>query len=283
MARILSLGTGSLAAQLPQFLQHELIGIKRSGGDLEGIQLFQCDLTQEAAVIRQTLIEIGKVDVVLFTATPGTRVESAYRQTYCEIPAQMMSIMASLGWTPYWLHVSSTGVFQHQGGEWVHENTQPAPVTAISKLLRQSELLVEEYTHGASILRLAGLYGQGRTHLLNSLKVGRQVQSTPWSYTNRTHREDAVRAIAFLIERALQLPQHGSHQVEYFHGVDHEPAPLHEVAGYLAKLHGLPLPEYYSQKGEGALLSQNKRVGNRRLIEAGFQFKYPNYRQGFSA
>ena len=280
MARILLLGCGQLTSQLPNFLaEHQLIGIRRSSPDLPGIELHQCDLTSSEEV-ETTLKKIGQIDAVVYTATPSSRSASEYRKMYCCAPELVMMKLEALGQKPYWLHVSSTGVFRHNSGEWVHEDTPPAPETVISKILHDSESLVQPYGKGA-ILRLAGLYGQGRTYLLNSIKAGRQIQTTPWSYTNRIHREDAVRAIAFLLERALA--NKASNEVEVFHGVDHDPAPLHEVAQFLTSLHHLPDPVFFEATEGDIIGSQNKRVANRKLLEEGFTFRYPTFRHGFAA
>lgn len=282
MARILLLGCGQLSSQLPQLnahgsTAHEYIGIRRSATSVQGVEMFACDLLDTTA-LRAALKSIGKIDAVVFTATPKQRSEAAYRATYVDIPIAVLRVFHEFGWRPFWLHVSSTGVFSQCRGEYVHENTQPLPQTTLARLLRQSETLIEAYGQGA-VLRCGGLYGQGRMHLLNSLKAGRRIQSWPWSYTNRIHREDAVRAMAFLLNRGLS--ENKETGVSYYHGVDHDPAPLHEVAGYLASVHGLPTPEYFLSAGPEAVVTQNKRVGNRRLIDAGFQFRYSSYRQGF--
>lgn len=275
MARILLLGCGQLASQLHMFTDHDLVGVRRTPMPEHPFPVHACDLTDLQAT-RTLLEELGTIDLVVFSATPSQREVTAYRSTYVQIPMKVMSLFEELDLKPHWLHVSSTGVFHHTSGEWVHEDTQPAPRTPFAQLLRESEKRVDAYGSG-TILRFGGLYGQGRTHLLNSLRAGRHIQCWPWSYTNRIHREDAVRAIAFLLEKALAAPSHG---VDYFHGVDHDPAPLHEVAQYLATKHGLIQPNYYEIQNEQAYSSQNKRVGNGKLVRAGFQFKFPTFRQG---
>lgn len=286
MARILLLGCGQLTSQLPAFTQHELIGIRRSNTQTEGVEMLACDLNDIAA-LAHTLRSIGEVDAVVFSATPKQRLVPAYKATYVDIPNKVITLFAKLGWQPYWLHISSTGVFHQNSGEYVHENTQPAPQNQFAQILRQSECVIENYGKGA-VLRLGGLYGQGRTHLLNSLKAGRRIQNWPWSYTNRIHREDAARAIAFVLDDLLSGKTSKSQNaqskssISYFHGVDHDPAPLHEVVDFLTAHHQLPMPEYFSVRGADAIPTQNKRVGNRKLVEAGFQFRYPSYRQGFT-
>lgn len=280
MARIVLLGYGQLASQLPSLLpKHQFTGVRRTPvmtAD-DQIEMISLDLGGPAKQIKQTLQALGMIDAVVYTATPGARTEDEYRHTYCEVPEKLIKIFKELQRQPHWVHVSSTGVFHHNAGEWVHENTEPAPQTPIARILRASELIVEHQHKNASILRFGGLYGQGRTHLLHSLKAGRRLQQAPWTYTNRIHRTDAARAIAFLLERALAKKPAGA---EYFHGVDHDPAPLHQVARHLVKLHQLQSPEYFTLEGRDAIASQNKRVGNRRLIELGFQFLYPSYRVG---
>jgi len=280
MAKILCIGSGKLANQLPALMpQHEFIGIRRSKV-ASPLQLVSLDLLSDQLTIESVLKEVGQVDAIVFTATPDARTPEAYQSTYCEIPKKVLSVIHHLGWSPSWLHVSSTGVFGQDSGEWVHEKTEPAPKSVFAQMLRASELIVAEYGH-TQIVRLAGLYGQGQTHLLKALAQGRDIQQQPWSYTNRIHRDDAARVIAFVL--AYQLANR-SKEVSYWHGADYDPAPLHQIANEMSHSFDLPAPQFLSALAhEDAIGSQNKRVGNRRLVNAGFTFLYPTYRQGFCA
>ncbi len=285
MARILLLGCGRLASQLPETMaahlgSHEFYGVRRTPVQHEKIQFLQCDL-QSPEQIEKMIESIGQIDLIVHTATPSGRNDAEYQKAYIQGPQNVLGVLKAKQLNPYWLHVSSTGVFQHSSGEWVHENTPVAPQTSIARILRQSEELIETYGNGA-LLRLGGIYGQGRNHLISSLKSGRKIQNQPWSYTNRIHELDAVRAIAFLIEKGLSCSAASeSKAVPIFHGVDDEPAPVHQVAEYVSKLFGIASPQMFQPEFEKSLTLQNKRVGNRAITSAGFKFKFANFRQGF--
>jgi len=301
MARIVFFGFGQLAQQIPALMpQHECIGIKRTAlnastqlnSNLDAnlnhnlspnLKIVLLDLNGPEQLIHNTLVDLGPIDAVVYSATPSARTEANYRQTYCAMPQKLIRVLKKLQHQPHWLHVSSTGVFHHNAGEWVHENTEPAPQSVFGKILRESELIIEhEYDH-SSVLRFGGLYGQGKTHLMQSIQSGRRIQKEPWSYTNRIHRFDAARAIAFILENMLKDGAAlKTKTTAYYHGVDHDPAPIHEVAEYLVKLHGLRQPEYFVAQKIERVESQNKRVGNHKLISMGFKLTYPTYRLGFS-
>ena len=61
---------------------------------------------------------------------------------------------------------------------------------------------------------------------------------------------------------------------------DHEPATRWQVACYLADIYGVdgPKPLVLDETAKA-----NKRLQNRRLTEAGYEFKYKSYQQGYKA
>src|SRR3546814_17009194 len=67
-------------------------------------------------------------------------------------------------------------------------------------LLEAENRLRQSLGHKAVALRLSGLYGPGRTQLLNRLRQAQApVIQEPPQWTNRMHIEDAARACAHLL------------------------------------------------------------------------------------
>src|SRR5690606_24005397 len=102
----------------------------------------------------------------------------------------------------------------------------------------------------ASVVRLGGIYGPGRTRLIEQVRNGLHVPDQPVQYTNRIHRDDAAGLLAHLLlqadKRELLAP--------CYLGVDDEPAPLHEVAQWLAVRWGVSLPDVWVMGNRGCIM-----------------------------
>jgi len=273
--RVVCLGAGRLASRLPALLpKAKLFGLSRSRPtqvSVSALEWIHCDLSWPAAKLNDVLTALGPIDAVVYTATPSSRSVSDYQHMYVDVPRKIQSLLDAS--RTRWIHVSSTGVFGHCHGEWVHEDTAPTPKSVIAKLLRESEQVVAGYGNSA-IIRLGGIYGPSRLHLRQAIENGRQFQGWPWNYTNRIHELDASRALAWLLE-------HPSPGVTIYHGVDHDPAPMHQVVERIASQYDLELQPFVRLKNAHEA-QQNKRVGNRALLASGFTFRFPSLIQGLS-
>ena len=203
----------------------------------------------------------------------------AYASAYLKGPENVNWCLQQLGWKTHWIHISSTGVFSQNNGEWVHEKTQPTPQTARSKILYQSEQIALS-SKKASVIRMGGIYGNGRNALIRMTQSADAVQSSPPQFTNRIHETDAVRAIAFLASR-MRNPSESIRQ-HIFHCVDYYPAAKQEVMQYICQQHHWPEKPTFINKSPDALTTQNKRVGNRKLAQMGFEFLYPSFYDGYA-
>ena len=120
-----------------------------------------------------------------------------------------------------------------------------------------------------------GIYGPGRTRLIEQVRSGLHVPESPEQYTNRIHRDDAAGLLAHLLLQADK----GELLAPCYLGVDDEPAPLYEVATWLAEQLGVSLLE------EGATANRlgSKRCSNALARESGWVPQYPSYREGYSS
>jgi nucleoside-diphosphate-sugar epimerase len=101
-----------------------------------------------------------------------------------------------------------------------------------------------------------------------------QAQYRPGSFTNRIHRDDVVAAA----RHVMTLPHPGSVYV----ASDLEPATQEEVYRFVARKLGAPPPTAVAgppHAGRGG----NKRCRPTGLVESGFEFRYPNYREGYTS
>ena len=130
------------------------------------------------------------------------------------------------------LFTSSTSVYGQQEGEWVDENS-PAEADGFSgRCIRAGEELLWDSPWPSVAVRFGGIYGPGRTRLIDSVREGTATRPAgPPVYTNRIHRDDCARALQHLLE----LPE----AERLYVAVDDDPAPLDEVLGWLARQLGI--------------------------------------------
>jgi nucleoside-diphosphate-sugar epimerase len=185
------------------------------------------------------------------------------------------------------LFVSSTAVYGDAGGGWVDESTTPEPGGFSGRIIREAEDLLQKRLLGTGItpvvLRLGGIYGPGRTRLIDQVRSGSAVVPAEPRYTNRIHRDDAAAAIVHLSTMADE-------PAPVYLGVDNDPAELGEVQRFLAAELGLPGPASDvpggSPDGSGGgepSRGGNKRCSNALLRSTGFEFAYPTFREGYRA
>ncbi len=202
--------------------------------------------------------------------------EEAYRAAYLDGVRHVLDAMERDRVQPERvLFVSSTAVYGDAGGGWVDESTPPAPGGFSGRVLVEAEQLLQERFSGtattATSLRLGGIYGPGRTRLIDQVRSGSAVIPEDVRYTNRIHRDDAAAAIVHL---ATMPPQPAGIYV----GVDNHPADLGTVLRFLAAEMGLPEPPVGDA---GPARGGNKRCRNEQLHGTGFKFTFPSFREGY--
>src|SRR5882724_8701892 len=103
--------------------------------------------------------------VVQCASTRGGNADE-YRRIYHDGARNLLELLEP----PTFLFTSSTSVYAQTDGSWVAEESEAAPKRDTAIVLRQTENLVLE--RGGIILRLAGIYGPGRSFLLRKFLAG---------------------------------------------------------------------------------------------------------------
>ncbi len=278
MARILIAGCGDVGAVLGSNLSaagHVVWGLKRRPVTLPAsIRGVAADLSDPASLNGLP----PALDYVFYTAAADGFSEAAYRRAYVDGVANLLRALEKAGQQPRrLLFTSSTSVYAQCRGEWVDEDSPAESPSFAGRCLRQGEQLLWDGPYPATVIRFGGIYGPGRTRLLDSLRRGHATcVEQPPVYTNRIHRDDCAAALQHLV----QLPQPYS----LYLGVDDDPAPQCEVLRWLAERLGAPGPTMVdAAAAEEAVLRANKRCSNARLRASGFRFRYPTYREGYAA
>jgi nucleoside-diphosphate-sugar epimerase len=269
--RVLIAGCGYVGTELGIRLAGEGLrvwGLRRSPGVLPpSIRPLVCDLLGDRL---EALLP--PVDLVVYAVSADGSGEEAYEGAYVTGPARLLKALDSVQ-SPVdrVIFVSSTRVYGDAKGEWVDEETPCVPEDFRGRLLLEGESTVLSGAFPGVVLRLGGIYGPGRTRLLDQVRKGEARcpgDGPVWS--NRIHRDDAAGALAHL----LRIPD----PAPVYLGVDDEPTPLCKVYRELAGMLGAPEP------GVDPGLTRdrsNKRCSNRRLRESGYRFQYPTFREGY--
>jgi nucleoside-diphosphate-sugar epimerase len=278
MANILIAGCGYVGTALGVRLAgagHAVWGMRRSADGLPpGIRHLEADLTAP-----ETLQELPPaLDVVFYTAAPNGADDAAYRAIYVDGVRHVLEALARQGQSPgRVLFTSSTAVYAQSAGEWVDETSPTEPRHFTGSRVLVGERLLLNGPFSATVLRFGGIYGPGRTSLIDRVRQGLATyRGGPPLYTNRIHRDDCAGALQHLM--SLPMPD------SLYLAVDHEPADQCDVLRWLAAQTGAP-PPYVdaSPVSDTRRARTNKRCRNAKLLASGYVFAYPTFREGYAA
>ena len=219
-----------------------------------------------------------EIDVAVYTAGPhGVRTEEAYRAIYIDGLVSFLSACEKMKHRPDRVFfASSTAMYGDHAGDWVDETTLARPSGASGRILLEAEGCLNASSLRTTTVRLAGIYGPGRTRLLDRATEGHATLEDQVRYTNRIHDADCVGIFSHLID----LPDVD----EMYLAVDDEPAPYNDVITYLAQLTGGPYPGHASAPPTVHPIRgrSNKRCSNARIKACGYPLLFPDYRAGYS-
>lgn len=188
----------------------------------------------------------------------------------------------NLQWIGYY---STVGVYGNFDGAWIDESAATNPINRRSHQRVAAEAAWRDYAASRGvplmILRLAGIYGPGRS-TFDKLRDGTSRRIVkPGQVFNRIHVEDIGRVTALAVARNL---------AGTFNLADDEPAPPQDLVTHAAGLMGVaPPPEVPFDEAEmtpmaRSFYSDNKRVSNKAIKAAlGIELLYPTYRHGLGA
>ena len=270
--KVLLAGCGDLGLRVAQRLRQRgdatwALRRRPPGSGQDGITWLQGDLTVPSS-LRDLPTGITQL---VYLPTPDRRDAAAYRATFVD---GLRHLLQALGGDSLRrvLFVSSSAVYGEHAGNWVDEDTPVAPPGFNGAVLVEAEQWLAARSVPSIVLRLAGLYGPGRLHLLYRLRAGSAMapRDTP-HWANRIHVDDAAAAIAHLLRLADPQP--------CYLGVDSMPLPLHVLYDELARLVGAQAP----RPGPPPAGVGSKRLSNARLLASGFVPCWPDSRDGYAA
>jgi len=267
-------GRAVVAALRAQGGELSIAGTSREGGADGGGRLHRFDGTVPGATLGA---DLAAATHVLVSIPPDAEGDPVLRHHRAELDRA-----ENLAWLGYF---STVGVYGDFAGNWVDETAETRPVNPRSR----QRLAVEAAWRGYAaergvpllILRLAGIYGPGRS-AFDKLRHGtaRRIVK-PGQVFNRIHVADIGRVTALAAMRRIN----GT-----FNLADDLPAPPQDVVAHAAALIGVaPPPEVAFEAAEMTPMARsfygdNKRVANGAIKRAlGIELLYPTYREGLAA
>jgi len=264
-------------------LGHEVAGLRRQASaenelKAAGIRPLVGDVTRPESLGRLP----HAFDWVVNCVASGGGTAEEYRRIYLQGTRHLMEWLSA---TPpqKFVYTGSTSVYGQTDGSPVKETSPTEPLVETAKVLLETEKLLltaaGERKFPAVILRVAGIYGPDRGHAFKQfLKNEARIEGDGSRFLNMIHRDDLIGCLIAVLK--------GGRPGEIYNTVDDEPVTQANFFQWLAEELGREPPPMVPENPEADRKRgvTNKRVSNRKLkMELGHQFKYPNFRIGYSA
>jgi nucleoside-diphosphate-sugar epimerase len=207
----------------------------------------------------------GTFDAVVHCASSGGGDAEMYRRVYLNGARNLLETFPG----SKLLFTSSTSVYAQRDGSWVTEESETKPMRETSRILLETERSV--LASGGIVARLAGIYGPGRSALLNKfLKGTAMIDPETDRFVNQVHRDDIAAALFLLLSRESEIAQ-------IYNVVDDQPILQSECYRWLAQRLNRPLPPIGRSIQERKRGDSNKRVSNAKLRALGWTLRYPTF------
>jgi len=233
-----------------------------------GVRLIQADVTDAASLEQLATV---RPEILIYCVAADAQTDESYKAHYVDGLRNVLEVLVPLNTLRHVFFVSSTRVYGQVTDDWLDENSPAQPSDFGGLRLREAESLLNALNIRHTVLRLSGIYGPGRTRLI---QLARNPQAWPAknSWTNRIHRDDAA---AFIAHCVIKAEQGESLELLYL-VTDSQPVSQYEVLGWLAAKQDVDLEAVLIPPVEGG-----KRLSNRRLLDSGFRLRYPDYQAGY--
>ena len=212
--------------------------------------------------------------LVFYLVAAGSYEPEAYELAYHVGVRHTLDALRESSSALRFLFISSTSVFAENTGGEVDEHSPVAQEPFSKASLLAGEGLVAASRFVSTTVRFSGIYGPGRTALIDRVRDGRASLKQGAHVSNRIHRDDCVGSLLHI----AQLPD----PAPLYVASDCAPTPYNEVLTWTAGELGAPVPPIEAMASRSVHMS-SKRCVSRLLQESGYRFRYPSYREGVRA
>jgi nucleoside-diphosphate-sugar epimerase len=208
-----------------------------------------------------------------------------YRHSYVGGMASIATWARRHGPVGTFVYTSSTSVYPQDGGVTVDEFAPTEAAGERGQILLEAENRLRsaggpggEAWQRWFILRLAGIYGPQRQHLMDQVRTG-EVSGLDAHHLNLIHRDDAAAAILACLAAPAAIAN------EIFNTADDGPATKSEIAAWLAGQLGVTPPRFTGQpSGQRRAVTPDRIISNARLKERlGWRPRHPTFRDGYTS
>ncbi len=273
MARILIVGAGDIGGHLAGQLAadgHSVWGLRRSDKPVaDGVTLIQADVADTETL--QNLPD--NLDILVYCVASPVFSKEGYHAYYYRGLRHILQALKGQSLKRAFF-VSSSSVYHQMDGEWVDETSETQPGSFAGKEMLAAEQALLKVSVPGTVVRFTGIYGPGRTRMIEQARQGGHCDPEPPVWTNRIHRDDCVGVLNFLIGKALA----GETLESVYLATDNEPATLFDVLEWMKDRIGDVEPDHDVPE---ATRRANRRCSNQRLRDLGYDFIYNNYREGY--
>ena len=273
--KILIVGCGMVGELLADILHesgHEVWGVTHGEASAQRLtaskpwKVAACDISREDQVA-DLAQRIGRLDGWVHCASSGRGGAEAYEAVYFRGQEHLLRHFPAA----HPVFAASTSVYDQTDGSWVDEQTKAEPQRATGQWLRRAEDLALQA--GGCAIRLGGLYGPGRSHLLKNFLLGQGgLEVTPEApdgrYLNILHVHDAAQALAHGLKARLR---------GLYNAVDGTPVTQRECLQRLGVIFGVEIPAEIPANAGRKRGWSHKRVSCAKLLASGWQPRYPSY------
>jgi nucleoside-diphosphate-sugar epimerase len=277
MAQVVIAGCGYVGNALATSLLkegHEVFGIRR---DLTALAERVKGIAGNVARPDELGPAPARVEYAVYAVGADEGTEQAYRQAYLDGLAGFLQWLVDEGQRPKRIVMaSSTSVYGQRRGEPIDEDSPTHPTHFRGETLLTSERLLAASDISSVVVRLGGIYGPGRTSLIDRARRGELRLRPAEHFTNRIHRDDAAGLMRHLLFHPDPEP--------LYLGVDHHSAEEAELYTWLAKAVGSEPPVEEEEEEDTPRRRRgvgSKRCSNRQAQSSGYRFRYPTYREGY--
>lgn len=247
-----------------------------------GYQAIVADVTDAS-----TLANLPSSDTVLFAVgydrSAGPSIHEVYAQGVRNVLANLPEGAGRF------IYISTTGVWSSgtgggADGDWVDEQTPTNPQRDGGKASLAAEEAVltaaDRFAGGATVLRLAGIYGPGRVPFLDKLRAGEPIPAPSTGSLNLIHVDDAAAV-------TVAVSDYPGACEPVLCVSDGKPPARGDYYREVARLLGAGEPRFTAPEAgspRAARAASSKRVRSGLMRETlGVPLKYPDYRAGLAA
>ncbi|MCF3648699.1 NAD-dependent epimerase/dehydratase family protein [Synoicihabitans lomoniglobus] len=222
----------------------------------------------------------GNPDFVLNCVSSGGGGIAGYEHSYLNGARSLRRWGESLSRPGHLIYTGSTSVYLQDGGVTVDESMPAESGEPRARILRDTEDTLRSWPGPWTLLRLAGIYGPGRHHLLDGLRTRHPtVPGRGGHHLNLIHVDD----IASAIIAAWAQPKASATRV--FNVADNSRATKADVVTWLADRLGQTTPPFTGISAPGRRAHMPDRIISNDLLKRtlGWSPQYPTFREGYAA